>query len=80
MGPFATEDMPDLSGKPILILAGKRDSMVPADETERLAKMLKGAEADVEVRWADAPHAITAEEVGAAKEWLTAKFSGGSRA
>ena len=42
MIPFVPETMPRLSGKPILILAGSRDSIVPKDETERLAAFEAG--------------------------------------
>jgi predicted esterase len=75
MIPFVPETMPLLSGKPILILAGMRDSLVPREETDRLAALLKQAGADVNVRWADASHAITAEEVATAKGWAGARFA-----
>jgi len=74
MVPFVPENMPQLSGKPILILAGSRDGMIPKDETERLAALLRRAGADLTLRWADATHGITGEEVAAAKEWLATKF------
>lgn len=80
MVPFTTDKMPALQGRPILILAGIRDSIVPREETEALAKMLKAAGGDVEVMWADASHAVTAGEVGAARGWLAKSFSDGSRA
>lgn len=76
MVPFMPESLPRLSDKPILILAGRRDAMVPVEETERLAGLLKGAGADVTLRWADATHAITGAEVGAAKVWLASNFEG----
>jgi predicted esterase len=74
MVPFVPETMPQLSRKPILILAGTRDSIVSKDETERLAGLLERAGADLTLRWADATHGITGEEVAAAKEWLATKF------
>jgi predicted esterase len=76
MIPFVPEAMPQLSGKPILILAGSRDSIVPKDETERLASLLRRAGADLTLRWADAAHGITGEEVTAARDWLSAKLPG----
>ena len=76
MVPFAPDTMPRLSGKPILILAGLRDSIVPKDETERLAALLKRAGADLTLRWADATHGISSEEVEAAREWVSGKFPG----
>lgn len=75
MVPFVPDAMPQLSGKPILILAGSRDSIVPKEETERLAGLLKRAGADLTLNWADATHGITGDEVGTGKEWLAAKFA-----
>ena len=74
MVPFMPESLPDLSGKPILILAGTGDSLVRKEETERLAGLLGRAGADVALHWADANHAIASAEVAAAKEWLAAEF------
>jgi len=74
MVPFVPDTMPQLSGKPILILAGSRDSVVSKDETERLAALLRRAGADVTLNWADATHAISGEEVRVAAGWLAAKF------
>jgi len=74
MVPFVPDAMPKLSGKPILILAGSRDSIVPKEETERLAGLLKRAGADLTLSWADATHGIASEDVAAAREWLSDKF------
>jgi predicted esterase len=75
MVPFVPETLPRLSGKPILVLAGAHDSLVPREETERLAELLKRAGADITLNWADATHGITGEEVRMGKEWLAAKFT-----
>lgn len=74
MVPFMPDRMPGLRGKPILVLGGTRDPLVPKAETERLASLLRQAGADVTLRWADASHALAAEEVAAAKAWLSGKF------
>jgi len=74
MVPFMPEVMPDLSRKPILILAGGRDGIVPKSETERLEALLKGAGAAVVVQWADATHGITRSEVVVGREWLSGEF------
>ena len=74
MVPFMPESVPDLAGKPILILAGTGDSLVRKEETERLAALLGRAGADVTLHWAEANHAITGAEVAASKEWLAAEF------
>jgi len=74
MVPFLPDKLPDLARKPILVLAGSRDAVVPRDETERLASLLKRAGADVTLRWATATHAIADGEVEAGRGWLAAKF------
>jgi predicted esterase len=74
MVPFVPETMPQLSRKPILILAGTRDSIVSKDETERLAGLLERAGADLTLRWTDATHGISGDEVRVAAEWLASKF------
>lgn len=73
--PFMPDAPPDLSRKPILILAGTRDSMVPREETQRLAGLMERAGAEVALSWAEATHGITGDEVRIGKEWLAAKFS-----
>jgi predicted esterase len=77
MVPFMPESPPRLSRKPILILAGARDDLVPQRETERLASLLKRAGADVTLSWAIATHAIAGDEVTAGKAWLSANFPDG---
>jgi predicted esterase len=75
MVPFVPDELPDLARKPILLLAGTRDAIVPREETERLAALLKRAGADVTLSWADATHGITGQEVRAGKEWLATRFA-----
>jgi predicted esterase len=75
MVPFIPQTLPRLTGKPIMILAGTRDGVVPEAETVRLKELLDKAGADATLRWAEATHAITVQELVAAKEWLSAKFS-----
>jgi predicted esterase len=77
MVPFMPDTLPDLSRTPILILAGTRDTLVPREETERLAALLKRAGADVTLSWADATHGITGGEVAAGMEWLSSRFPEG---
>ena len=70
MVPFEPEVTPDLSGMPVFMAAGRMDRMIPPDNTQRLADILAEAGADVDLRWRDAGHGLTYEEVGEAKEWL----------
>jgi predicted esterase len=74
MVPFMPDRLPDLAGKPILVFAGAHDTLVPREETDRLAGILERAGADLKLSWADATHSVSGEEVAAAKEWLVGKF------
>jgi phospholipase/carboxylesterase len=71
MVPFEPEVTPDLSGMPVLLAAGRMDRMILPENTERLAEILREAGAEVDLRWRDTGHALTYEEVGEAKEWLS---------
>ena len=70
MVPFEPEETPDLSGMPVFLAAGRMDRMIPPDNTERLAEILREAGADLDLRWRNTGHALTYEEVAEAKEWL----------
>jgi phospholipase/carboxylesterase len=71
MVPFEPEEAPDLSGMPVFLAAGRRDQMIPPQNTERLAEILKEAGADLDLRWRDTDHGLTYEEVAEAKVWLS---------
>jgi phospholipase/carboxylesterase len=71
MVPFEPEEMPDLSGMPVFMAAGRRDTIIPPDNAQHLAEILAEAGADVDLRWRDTGHPLTYEEVGEAKEWLS---------
>jgi phospholipase/carboxylesterase len=71
MVPFEPEEMPDLSGMPVFLAAGRRDRMIPPENAERLAEILTEAGADLDLRWRDTGHGLTYEEVAEAKDWLS---------
>jgi predicted esterase len=54
----------------VFMASGRRDQMIPPDNSQRLADILGGAGADVDLRWRDTGHGLTYEEVAQAKEWL----------
>ncbi|HEX6315786.1 MAG TPA: alpha/beta hydrolase, partial [Gemmatimonadaceae bacterium] len=70
MVPFEPVAIPDLSGTAIFIGAGRQDPMVPASQTEQLARILRDAGADVTVHWETGGHGITAAEVETASRWI----------
>jgi phospholipase/carboxylesterase len=71
MVPFEPEEVPDLSGMPVFLAAGRRDQMIPPQNTQRLVEILTEAGADLDVHWRDTGHGLTYEEVAEAKEWLS---------
>jgi phospholipase/carboxylesterase len=71
MVPFEPEEKPDLTGMPVFLAAGRMDRMIPPDNTERLAQILRNAGADLDLRWRDTGHPLTYEEVAEAKAWLS---------
>jgi phospholipase/carboxylesterase len=44
--------------------------MIPPQNTERLAEILREAGADLDLRWRDTGHPLTYEELAEARDWL----------
>ena len=70
MVPFEPAELPDLSGIPVFIGAGEMDQIVPKENTERLAELLKESGAEVSLRWQPGGHGLEMREVREAKKWL----------
>ena len=70
MVPIRLDNLPNLLSVRVWIGAGDLDSIVPAREAEDLAQLLRGAGADVIVRFANAGHNLTSDDVVAARDWL----------
>ncbi len=70
MVPLVPETQPDLSSVRVWIGAGSIDPIVPASETKRLSELLRGAGADVTIRFLNAGHELTPDDVEAARKWL----------
>lgn len=71
MVPFEPEVLPDLTGTSVYMASGLRDQLVPPSNAARLAEILRASGADVELRWTDAGHGLSAEDVGDASTWLS---------
>lgn len=71
MIPLAQSPAVDLSGKPILILSGAMDQMIPAANAEHLAALFKKAGAEVQHRTLPTGHGLSQMDVSLTKEWLT---------
>jgi predicted esterase len=78
MVPFEPEGggTASLAGVPVLIGAGRLDPIARAEQSERLAGILRRRGADVTLRWERAGHGLEAAEIEAAREWLKAKADG----
>lgn len=66
--------LPELSGLPVFIGAGKNDPICSPQETEELEGLLRGAGADVTVHWERYGHQLTSTEAEAAADWFRDKF------
>jgi phospholipase/carboxylesterase len=75
MVPLIPDKMRDLSSVRIWIGAGDQDPIIPVSETKRLAEVLRRAGADVTIRFAEAAHGLTNDDVEAAHHWLGALTS-----
>jgi phospholipase/carboxylesterase len=69
MVPLTPEQAPDLSEKRVFLSAGLYDPIVPKENIERLADMLRAYGADVTLRWQNAGHQLTNKEIMEARDW-----------
>ncbi len=70
MVPLEEAPAVDLAGKPVLILSGAADPIIPADNAARLASVLRQAGAEVAHHVLPAGHGLTQPDVTLAVEWL----------
>ena len=70
MVPLVPPAVPDLSYTRVLLSSGEHDPIVPTENTQRLAAMLRDAGVTVTVRFEPAGHALAFGDIAAAKEWI----------
>jgi len=70
MVPLIPETQPSLSSVRVWIGAGKFDSIIPATQSQKLADLLQNAGANVTLQFFESDHALTPEDVDAARDWL----------
>jgi len=70
MLPFEPEPQPRLSGKPVLMLTGARDPIMPHAAVERLAAVLAAAGTAFTRKVLPAGHNLTPEDISIAAQWL----------
>jgi phospholipase/carboxylesterase len=61
-----------LAGKPVLIVSGRSDPIIPPDNSARLAALLANAGAAVQHRVLPAGHQLSQADLTVAREWWTA--------
>ncbi len=71
MVPFEPETPPDLSETPVYLAAGRSDQLVPPENTERLAELLREAGAEVTLNWQPGGHNLGRAEIETARYWFT---------
>lgn len=70
--PFEPPQQPELSGRHVLITAGRRDAISPSSATQGLADYFMDQGAVTELVWHDGGHELRPSEVAAAKAFLMA--------
>jgi phospholipase/carboxylesterase len=70
MVPLRTAPQDDLAAKPVLIISGAQDSIVPAENAARLAALLRASRAAVEHRVLPAGHGLSSADATMARQWL----------
>jgi phospholipase/carboxylesterase len=70
MVPLEPDPLPSKIGTRVLISNGQLDPLVSEQETERLARLLQRAGANVELHWQPAGHQLMPSDFAVAKTWL----------
>lgn len=70
MVPLSDPPKADLDGKPVLILSGRQDPIVPAENATRLAAMLSTAGAKVDHRVLPVGHQLSQADLTLARTWF----------
>jgi phospholipase/carboxylesterase len=70
MVPLRDPPAADLAGRPVLILSGAADPIVPAGNAARLAAMLAAAGAEVRHETVPAGHGLSQADLAVTKDWL----------
>jgi predicted esterase len=70
MVPYEPDELPDLSGTSVLVTAGRNDTMIPPEQSEKLSRLLEQMGADVALEWQPGGHELGRAELAAVKTWL----------
>ncbi len=70
MVPFEPAVAPNLQGKPVLLLFGEYDPIVPQGERDRLIELYRETGADLEVEILSSSHGLTQADLVLSKQWM----------
>ena len=70
MVPLVPSVLPNLDHAPVLLSSGQEDPIVPVENAERLATMLRDAGAEVTLRFQTSGHPLVVGDIEVAREWL----------
>ncbi len=70
MVPLSDPPNADLAGKPVLLLSGQADPIVPASNSARLTTLLSEAGARVTHKVLPAGHQLSQADVTLARDWI----------
>jgi phospholipase/carboxylesterase len=70
MVPLQDPPVADLTAKPVLIVSGTRDPVVPIESAKRLASLLSAAGAAVQHRALPTGHGLSQDDVALTKAWI----------
>jgi phospholipase/carboxylesterase len=72
MVPLSQPPQADLSGKPVLIVSGQHDPIIPASNAARLAALLTDAGANVQHRLLPVGHQLSQADLTIGHDWMSA--------
>ena len=70
MVPFEPTAPVRLPATPVYLSAGRRDPIIPPENTQRLATLLEEAGAAVTLKWQSTGHQLASGELGQIRDWL----------
>lgn len=79
MVPLVPDQLPDLTGVPVRVNAGRADPLVPPEQSEELARLLLRAGSEVSVEWIAGGHGLTRADLETGSRWLQEVGSRASR-
>ena len=71
MTPFEPKSKPSLAGKPVLLLSGRQDPIVPVEDATHLTELLLSLGANATHLWSDFGHGLMDSEIEEARLWFT---------